>query len=150
MVNLKNLDDSINIMKRVKDRGSKVRMTYFQRGEQGTFGTTEAEVHACGNSACFAGWVAVSPEWREFGGSINTMLGYPVLPGRRSMTVKQTMAHWLGTSENMAESLVFGGCEGDSPDSYSTFYAKRWSDVGADDVIRALTDIREKAVGSTC
>lgn len=149
MVNLKNLDDAINIMRRVKERGSKVRMTHYQHCES-TFGATEAEVHACGNSACFAGWVAVSPEWREFGGSINTMLGHPVLPDRRSMTVRQIIGHWLGISEKMAEFLVFGSCEGDGPNAYSTFYRKRWGDVGADDVIAALTDIREKAVSSTC
>lgn len=28
---------------------------------------TEKELHACGNSACFAGWLAVSPEFQAAG-----------------------------------------------------------------------------------
>ena len=41
---------------------------------------TESELHACGNTACFAGHLALSPEFQKAGGSVNK-IGAPVFKG---------------------------------------------------------------------
>jgi hypothetical protein len=38
----------------------------------------EEEVHSCGTSACFGGWLAVSPEFRGAGGKA-TRIGSPIM-----------------------------------------------------------------------
>ena len=41
---------------------------------------TESELHACGNTACFAGHLALAPEFQKAGGSVSKT-GAPVFNG---------------------------------------------------------------------
>lgn len=71
-MNLERLQQAINIM----ERAGKVDMTDWQSGE---IVETESEIHSCGTAACFAGWVAVSPEFKEAGGVTHPVSGAPIL-----------------------------------------------------------------------
>lgn len=86
-MNHERLEQAINIMK----RAGKVDMNCWQGAYQANIKQTEQEMHSCGNSACFAGWLAVSPEFRTAGGTINT-LGVPVYQGK---TGPDAILKWL-------------------------------------------------------
>lgn len=71
----------------------------------------EEELHACGNSACFAGYVAVSPEFHACGGSACPGEGAPVWEG---FSGSEAIAAWLDISSSLATAVVHGPC-GDFP-----------------------------------
>ena len=156
-MNIEHIDQAIAIMK----RAGKVNMHQWQ--ERGaSCATTEKELHACGNSACFAGWVAVSPEWKEFGGSFAyrgepflikniSKNGYENLHG----SVNEDVGEWLGLPECIANCLIHGDIESsptyykpsamevdDQYTTFSMFYGKDWADVNAQDVIEKLEYIK--------
>ena len=145
-----NVCEAINIMK----RAGRVNMVSWQ-GQPTTditsyCATSEQDLHACGNSACFAGWVAVSPEWKEFGGIIGDS-GYPDLPKNDPDTEQypdEVIAKWLGISDVLASCFIFGGAQRtrirllSSAETFSVFYGKKWEEVEAQDVIKKLEHLK--------
>lgn len=128
-MNVENVKKAIQIMK----RAGKVNMDTFQIGT--TFALTEQELHACGNSACFAGWVAVSPEFQADGGRVDRTMGYPLISSSFDIfAADEAISYWLDLDHGKAQSLVYG----DLDDGYSLFYNKPWTEVTAQDVIAKL------------
>lgn len=139
---------AIKIMERVPV--GKLRMSAFQTPARAlVLVSTEDEMHACGNSACFAGWVAVSPEFRADGGYAE--MGEPVIVdgkdpyGISTLSGSLAIAHWLEIPSRTARSLVYGDLnhEYPSPDEnlpghFSHYYGKSWGDITPDDVIAKL------------
>lgn len=154
------LEQAINIMK----RAGTIDMTTWQGGDEDGCATTEAELHSCGNSACFAGWVAIAPEFQEVGGKHLSNSGAPIFDG---YTGHYAIAEWLeaeGELHNeVIELLVTGeGAVLDStiqwleskdiqittnkhePDRLYTYvHLTGWRNYKASDVIKILEALRD-------
>lgn len=102
--------------------------------------TTTEELHKCGNTACFAGYVGVSDEWRALGGWIDSH-GQPLIHdglGRTLVSV-DAIHYWIGGDWDFMDCMIMGGVfyrDGDV--SYCGFYGKDFADVTKEDVIAAL------------
>lgn len=130
----KNVQSAIAIMNRAATRNS-VNMTAWQSWgtPRGEAATTEGEFHTCGNAACFAGHVAISPEFHACGGQAEEGWGTPTL---NDYYGSSAIAEWLGIAESLVDKLVHGDLD---PDNYdSLFYGKPWDEVNAQDVIDKL------------
>ena len=82
-MNRERIQDAITMMKRAIPRY--FDMTNWQNEPQGHIKQivqTESELHVCGNTACFAGHLALSPEFQKAGGSVSK-IGAPVFNGVR-------------------------------------------------------------------
>lgn len=107
-MNRERIETAIRIMERV--RVHELDMIAYQSPPKNSppsmvWARTEQEMHACGNTACFAGWIAVSPEFWEDGGYVSEYSGAPVF---RGCVGYQAIAEWLELPEETAESLVHG------------------------------------------
>ena len=114
-----------------------VGMSMWQ-GIEGVIHLDEGTLHACGTSACFAGWLAVSPEWQADG-------GYVGLDGSPRMIVDgeeeddgEAIAHWLGIPIELADKLCCCGLGADG-----SFYEGDLYDVTPQMVIDKLQQILE-------
>lgn len=139
-MNLQNLDHAIAIM----TRAGKVDMNHWQSGD---IQLTEQRKHVCGSAACFAGWVAISPEWSDAGGLASTG-GNPFFNGSTGYTA---LAKWLDIPEVLSDSFVNGDGYDTSlsitnSDVFSSFYNKQWDDVNKEDVISKLKFLKENGV----
>lgn len=158
-MNIERLNQAIAIMK----RAGTIDMSFWQ-GE--TFDTchTESELHSCGNSACFAGWVAISPEFVKVGGKHLPDSGAPIFNERMS---HYAISEWLEAEDELhkevIELLVIGeGAVLDStvqwlesigvkveavkhePSSdYSYAHLEGWCMYEAQDVIKILEALRD-------
>ena len=144
-MNIQNIKKAIAIMERAQ---GKVSMLQWQSSPQGgqRLGIYEAELHACGNVACFAGWIAVSPEFQADGGGANPFCGFPVFQTERGFFVEEeAIEKWLDIPYEFAESLVHGNREESRSSStdFCNFYGKPWRDVNNTDVIEKLKTLLE-------
>ena len=145
-MNANNVRTAVAIMRRAALHNC-IDMVRYQWGDIPEDGRryvaeTEEQLHACGNTACFAGYVAVSPEWKAAGGYMYHN-GEPKLPGgpnKEDMWALPAIAAWLGVDVYLAERLVLGDITygGAGEGNYSVFYGKRWGEVDAHDVIEKL------------
>ncbi len=148
-MNIENIDKAIAVMERAKVQKSLDMVNWQSVSYEHQVVNSEAELHACGNKACFAGHIAISPEWIEAGGNM-THMGEPWMstPWYQDApyydrNAEMSISYWLGISRHLALNLIFGDVSAtDGGDSYSNFYEKRWSDVEAQDVIDKLLLIR--------
>lgn len=147
-INTVAVTQAIQIMERVIDRGSEVIMANWQTPflEDGTQGvaqedllcTDEMEMHNCGTAACFAGWVAVSPEWKRIGGSIDPS-GGPLLRHKgQELFGSEAIAAWLNIPQHQAELLtcISAECTG-----RTAYYGKPLYFISASDVIGKLKEM---------
>lgn len=95
------------------------------------------ELHKCGNTACFAGYLAISEEFKKAGGGRSQVIASPYYEG---LYGSGAVALYLGISEELAESLVFGDLQEHQSHKYaeSAFYGTFWSNVKPADVIAKL------------
>lgn len=127
-MNRKNVQHAIAIMKRAGEVG----MCNWQRLPRGAVAAPcEEMMHEYRTAACFAGWVAVSPEFKSDGGSVDPNSGAPVL-GRR--WGEGAVAEWLGIPD------AAGLCATDEDgDCLSPFYDHKFIlEIKAEHVIEKL------------
>lgn len=144
MVNKVNVQKAIDIMERVPD--GRLDMSTFQSNSL-ILSQTEADLHACGNTACFAGYIAVSPEFKADGGDI-AGCGAPVLPNCDDSV--STIAKWLGVSYDIADALVYDNTEGVPKylcSQIDSFYGVSYEEVQPHHVIEKLKLILEHSDG---
>lgn len=99
-MNKRNVLKAIAIMKRAKN----LEMLAFQSRAHGRgFVGTEEELHMCGNTACFAGYIAISKEFKEDGGECRD--GSPFFNGELE---EEAIRQWLDISIDLASGLVYG------------------------------------------
>lgn len=148
------LDKAIAIMKRAKNLNMKEwQKPNYDHSEIPRIVSTEEELHACGNTACFAGYVAISPEFKADGGRIGRG-GAPVLspiePRPTAFQVPEVIAQWLGITVKEADSLVYGDIYAETDESTddmtakSHYYQKEWLKVEPQDVIEKLEELKVK------
>jgi len=129
------LTKAIAIMVRQRGHNS-VCMVNWQSGIPSA--QSVRKLHMCGNTACFAGHVAISKEFKQDGG-ILTACGAPTFCG---FTGSGAIRLWLGISANEANNLVYGQPL-DEPVHISPYYQKVWKEVDEEDVIAALRKLRK-------
>lgn len=130
-MNQERLKQFIAAMYRARDNDS-IRMMYFQDAVEGyAVVSSEDELHTCGNKADAVGYLAISPEWREAGGSMSSC-GCPIFDYSYD---ESALMKFLECSMWTADSIVHG----DLVDgNISSYYDKHWCDVVAQDVIDKL------------
>lgn len=132
-MNITNVDKAIAVMERARTRDS-VDMTEWQIPNSQGFMYDEEKFHACGNKACFAGHLAISPEWRSDGNSAS-FVGVPEEPTEHGRYYgASAVARWFEISPMIAWWLISGG---------SNFYPVLFAEVKADHVIDKLKELKE-------
>lgn len=130
-MNLANWDKAIDVMERVKARGDTLNMGSWQAHTMYTVQAKESQLHTCGTAACFAGWVAVSPEFQKDGGEVMKN-GAPMIEGHAE---DEAIAEWLGIDDELAENLCAMG-------AFHDVYGKPAEEITVDDVIEKLYELR--------
>ncbi len=129
-MNKVNVQHALNIMKRAKS----VYMPEWQCVlDTDDVLETEAELHACGTAACFAGHVAVSPEFKADGGSVGG-IGDPHIGG--NLGGQEAIAEWLGIPTDQASALCYTHKE-----LGEELYNKQSEEVTKEDVILVLEEM---------
>lgn len=158
------LNQAIAVMTRAKEAGDVIRMVDFQQSPPGqsSLAYSEQELHACGNTACFAGYMALAPEFAAASNEHFTFCRkkYSAAPtilsndpgGPLFADASDALAAWFETSDKLIDILIFectAGYTCDMGQSFQPLYGKPWKDIRADDVIKVLTDFRDKGIRPT-
>lgn len=146
-MNIENINKAIAVMQRAQERNS-VNMLYWQSTSAADGETTvvdivntEIELHACGNKACFAGHIAVSPEWLDTPGCRVSHSGGPIYDmGDKTLYGELAIAQWLNIDRSLALQLIQWF---DNGYGVHILYEESWEDVRAEHVIRELTLLKE-------
>jgi len=120
------IQNAIAMMKRVTHRH--FDMANWQNEPHGhiiQIAQTESELHGCGNTACFAGHLALSPEFKDAGGLVSK-IGAPIFNGVRFV---EAVAEYFGITYELAADLTL-------PDR--NFYPVDFEDVKPEHVIEKL------------
>lgn len=143
-MNRDNIQSTINILRRAKN----FNICSFQgNGGSPIVVKTEEELHQCGNSACIAGYIAVSPEWHALGNTC-TNSGAPDKPGS-SRGAAELMAEFWGVPDEVASAIVFGDgyYDEDNRKGIDWFEVLEQFGVSVDDVTDDWEDLtKEEAV----
>ena len=134
-MNRERIQDAITMMKDVTHRH--FNMTNWQNEPQGhiiQIAQTESELHACGNTACFAGHLALSPEFQDAGGLVSK-IGAPMFNGVR---YAEAVAEYFDIPYELAGDLTLRNRD---------FYPVRFKDVKPEHVIEKLEMILVRVVG---
>lgn len=129
-----------------------LNMRIYQGGDSTNFATTIEELHECGNTACFAGYLAISPEFQAAGGRMRADSGTPVFPNpdpedTRFLYNAEAVAAYLEIPESIADALVFGNDADDEDgldeDPGVIVYPRdvKFKDLKPEHVVTALTRI---------
>jgi len=140
-MNIENMRSAINIMK----RAGKIDMCSWQEIKNGDKALgSEENLHYCGTAACFAGWIAVSPEWKKDGGRIDERVGSPYIPTKenldRNYYYAKAIAYWLDIPESYSCEL----CALNTTIENEEYYGVKMNDITKEMVIGKLEEIIEK------
>lgn len=156
-MNIENLSKAIAVMSRAK--ASKLVMSTWQSNTWDKSAVkTEEEFHACGNTACFAGHVAISPEWIKSSDKHSnygmTTTGAPRLDTYvqsdgeylevSSYSGDGAIAKWLGVTRFTAEMLCLRTVTGTVNGVKHPIYQCLWEEVTPEIVVAALTRLRDE------
>ena len=125
-MNRERIQAAIAMMKDVTHRH--FDMTNWQNEPHGhiiQIAQTESELHGCGNTACFAGHLALSPEFQKAGGSVS-ITGAPSFNG---LLEASAVAEYFGITYEMTRDLALPGRD---------FYPVCFEDVKPEHVIEKL------------
>ena len=125
-MNCERIQDAITMMKDVTHRY--IDMTNWQNEPHGhiiQIAQTESELHACGNTACFAGHLALAPEFQKAGGSVSKT-GAPVFNG---LLEASAVAEYFDITYKLAGKFTL---------DYLHFYPVDFEDVKPGQVIEKL------------
>lgn len=145
-MNKKRIRQCIDMLNAIDERH--FSMTRFQKVTGANCVQWDMEhFHACGNSACFAGYLALSDFFRNDGGDIDIDSGAPVFENQMGSLA---VSKYLGISTLASLLLVNGDVdelynEGqDRWRCYSNYYEKEWQDVTPKDVVKKLEGILQR------
>lgn len=132
-MNAVNVKKAIGIMSRA--RADHFNMSRWQtRGysHDMDIAITEDALHTCGNQACFAGYVALAPEFRVDGGTVDDRIGSPIIMiGKALFSGAAAISVWLDISSDLAGKICMDGNQTD-------LYGKHHQSVTPQDVITVL------------
>ena len=139
-MNRENIQKAIAIMKRAED--DHFDMCDWQSDLLGLAKTID-ELHGCGNTACFAGYIAMAPEFKEDGGQQDIICGDPEFPRDGTNffhSGADAVAAWLDISKLLAY-LIVHNFDGDH------VYLVPYNDVKPKHVIEVLQNILDGQYG---
>lgn len=119
-MNIINVMKAINIM----ERAGKVNMRRWQMTDlnnECNAADNEADLHQCGTAACLGGWIAVSPEFQEDGGSAGHRSGGPHFGVAYG---SDAIAEWLSIPSYHSTALCALTSDGFYESSYSSQITK--------------------------
>ena len=125
-MNRERIQDAITMMKDVTHRH--FNMSGWQHEQPGhiiKIAQTEFELHTCGNTACFAGHLALSPEFQDAGGLVSKT-GAPMFNGVR---YAEAVAEYFDIPYELARDLTL---------PRRNFYPVCFEDVKPEHVIEKL------------
>lgn len=108
-----------------------------------TFALAESidELHSCGNTACFAGYLALSEPFKAAGGQ--SFHGEPVILHKgEKLSAEDAVAYYLDIDRELAEAIVYG-----DSDEYDELYPVRFKEVKPKHVIGVLQGILDGEYG---
>lgn len=122
---LENLKYTINLMEQLHAQKAKLDMSRFQKRTQLglPLKTKLKEAVECGTACCLAGYIAVSPRWKEQGGEVG-MEGCPAYypkelkKGRRGIYLA---GKWLGLADDDEIEGLFANGENSSVRYYGHY-----------------------------
>ncbi len=143
-MNLKRLEILIGIMERVQKKNGHLNLSTWQAVKNCSFNIahTERELHRCGTAACVAGWLAVSPEFKEVGGRP----GYIGMPLLHEKSGAEAVAEYLGCTEQLAQKITAIGKDA----CQITWYGPQLRNVKMHHVIKKLKKLYKKEEGLPC
>ena len=103
-MNTKSINSAIAIMTRHMEAQLPLYMSEWQTG--GLVNLVKTEEHLCGTPCCFAGYIAVSPEFQKDGGWCSAG-GAPAFEGGRGANA---IREWFECNTNQASNLCSPGC----------------------------------------
>lgn len=162
-MNKTNMQHAIAVMKRAAAANA-INMEMFQTlsasnaNQFQTYASNEQQLHKCGNKACFAGYLALSEEFRTlqpegYYGTVSGS-GFPQIihidSGKMFSQSDAAIGQWLGIDAQLIEFLIFDkfdkssvSLRGSSP---QYLYQKDWKEVTGEDIVTVLESILEKGV----
>lgn len=137
-VNKINIQKAINVIKRAKESDHCIlNMNTWQEWLTSSSCLLEEEKNNCGTPMCFAGHIAISPEFQGDGGSVHYNGSPKIVIGNENLLGESAIEYWLGISERQSESLCYLDYEEDS-------YLRTREDVITwDDILKALNSLLE-------
>ena len=135
-MNIENVNKAIAVMERVKERGDKFDLCVWQSCNGAPAAEKEEELHTCGTAACFAGWVAVSPEFQKGGGGVEIDGSPSWKEGGELFGGSQAIEKWLDTPMLEAQHLCGVG-------NSELVYVETREEVTVDQVLAALYRLRD-------
>jgi len=132
MANIERIDKCIDLMRRAKN----LNMQYWQdmlSCKTRWQSKSVRELHACGNTACFAGYLAVSKFFQEDGGKIHVNGS----PEWDDWDGEEAVAKYLDISFSLARGIVLG-----SGDFWERFCDVSFMQVTPEHVIKVLKMIK--------
>ena len=135
-MNTKNINSAIAILTRHMEANHNLNMDEWQYHCEIKGFVVNKETQLCGTPCCFAGYVAVSPEFQEDGGDVSPT-GAPVING---VIEDDAIREWFGCSVEQATSL----CAADRHRRGIAYpYVPLGGKVEFPDVIAALVSLRD-------
>lgn len=132
-MNRERVEYCIELMENV-DRNNFCMINFQYKGPLDKVARNITDLHTCGNSACFAGYVALSERFQREGGKVaNNPIGAPIF---KYGIGSRAIALYLGITEDTADALVSGAY--DDEDAKDDFYPVEFSEVKPEHVIEKL------------
>ena len=145
-MNRENIQKAIRVMERVRDQNYEFDMRNWQTPGDGIFLAAEKDAVACGTACCFAGWIAISPEFK--GQLMVDSYGVPYIPEKVPQYIassESAIAQVLGIPYREAYKLCgLADSATERGYTFSRAYQKAVSDITPEDVIKRLKGILEE------
>lgn len=106
-MNRDNIQYTIDLLKQAQN----FNICHFQFSPIDNYVRTTEELHKCGNSACIAGYVALSPRWKELGNGVDEE-GFPVVSrkylGNSTPDLVGGFMKFWGLGETTTCAIIYG------------------------------------------
>jgi hypothetical protein len=137
-VHIKRFDAAIELMEWVdKNKKKQFNMKDWQADEDNIVSTIK-QASECGTVCCFAGWLALSDEFKKAKGKVSNDGGYPILDG---FSGSQAISKYFGISPTDASLLV---CVGVGYERVDDTYGCKINEVKPADVVKQLKILKYK------
>lgn len=101
--------EHVEALKKVMQTATNLNMEEFQERRDRGYCRSIEDLHSCGNTACVAGYMALMPEFVADGGGMDDRGSPEYIDSSESEDF--ALARFLGISEDLADSIVFGDDE---------------------------------------
>ena len=144
-MNRENIEYTIELLRNAQNFNIEV----FQHNRHGnTVVTSIEELHTCGNTACIAGYVALSPRWKELGGIVNQW-GEPITLEKSDEEeffpeATVAMSKFWGLSLGTTDSIIYGDAFWRFVEHQGiTGMPERWTEMTKEEAVKIFEHLLE-------